>query len=79
MPSFDVELKVAAWLIEAAGWKGAERGTVGVYKRHALILVNLGGATGEDVLRVAGDIRDDVEDRFGLRLELEPVVVGEKA
>lgn len=68
----------AAWLIEAAGWKGAERGSVGVYKRHALILVNLGGATGEDVLRVAEDIRSDVEDRFGLRLELEPVVVGEK-
>ena len=69
----------AAWLIEAAGWKGAERGTVGVYKRHALILVNLGGATGEDVLRVAEDIRADVEERFGLRLELEPVVAGEKA
>ena len=51
---------------------------MGVYKRHALILVNLGGATGEDVLRVAEDIRSDVEYRFGLRLELEPVVVGEK-
>lgn len=67
----------AAWMIEAAGWKGVKRGAVGVFPRHALILTNLGGATGEDVLAVADALRGDVEQKFGVRLELEPVVVGE--
>lgn len=43
----------AAWLIEAAGFKGWSEGAVGVYEHHALILVNRGGATGEDVMALA--------------------------
>ena len=66
----------AAWLIEAAGFKGAVRGPVGVYQGHALILVNHGGAEGEDVLRLAHDIRARVKALFGIELAMEPVVLG---
>jgi UDP-N-acetylmuramate dehydrogenase len=51
-------------------------GRVGVWHRHALVLVNLGGATGKDLLGAATTIADAVEDRFGLRLDIEPQVLG---
>ncbi|MDO5531385.1 UDP-N-acetylmuramate dehydrogenase [Sutterella sp.] len=66
----------AGWLIEAAGLKGYAEETVGVWPAHALILVNRGGATGEDVLRFARGIAERVERRFGVTLEPEPVFVG---
>jgi UDP-N-acetylmuramate dehydrogenase len=66
----------AAALIEACGFKGARMGRVGVWHRHALVLVNLGGATGKDLLGAATTIADAVEDRFGLRLDIEPQVLG---
>lgn len=73
-PQPDGSYKVAAgWLIDRCGWKGRSLGAVGCYERQALVLVNLGGATGAEVLRIAAAIQDDVEARFGLRLESEPV------
>ena len=66
----------AARLIDAAGWKGVRRGRVQVWPRQPLVLVNLGGATGREVLDLAGRIRDDVYRRYGVALELEPVVLG---
>lgn len=67
----------AAWLVEQAGFpKGTTDGTVGVSTKHALALINRGGAKATDVLRFAGAIRDAVEDRFGIRLRTEPVFVG---
>ncbi|MBP3437865.1 MAG: UDP-N-acetylmuramate dehydrogenase [Sutterella sp.] len=66
----------AAWLIEAAGFKGAVRGNAGVYENHALILVNRGGASGEEVLALAEDIRRRVREMFGVELAMEPVVLG---
>ena len=66
----------AAWLIERCGFKGARDGPVGVYDKHALILVNQGGS-GEQILAFARKIRDDVEARFGIRLVREPIVIGE--
>ncbi len=66
----------AAWLIEAAGFKGWSEGAVGVYEHHALILVNRGGATGEDVMALAGKIQKRVRDLFGVQLEMEPVRLG---
>ena len=66
----------AAWLIEAAGFKGAVRGNAGVYENHALILVNRGGASGEEVLALAEEIQRRVKELFGVTLAMEPVVLG---
>lgn len=66
----------AARLIDAAGWKGVRRGRVQVWPRQPLVLVNVGGATGREVLDLAERIRDDVHRRYGVALELEPVVLG---
>ncbi|ANQ86851.1 UDP-N-acetylenolpyruvoylglucosamine reductase [Azoarcus olearius] len=75
-PQRDGSIKLAAgWLIEQAGWKGRNLGPVGCYERQALVLVNRGGACGEDVARLAAAIQADVEARFGIRLEPEPVFV----
>jgi len=75
-PQSDGREKLAAgWLIEQCGWKGRRLGPVGCYAHHALVLVNHGGATGADVLRLATDIRHDVRQRFGVELEPEPVLV----
>jgi UDP-N-acetylmuramate dehydrogenase len=67
----------AAWLVERAGFqKGYALGAAGVSSRHTLALVNRGGATAEDVLRLAETICGAVAERFGVRLEMEPVRLG---
>jgi UDP-N-acetylmuramate dehydrogenase len=67
----------AAWLIEQAGFqKGYRLGAAGISSRHTLALVNRGGATAEEILALADRIAVAVEDRFGIRLEMEPVMVG---
>ncbi len=65
----------AAWLIEAAGFKGCQKGAVGVYDKHALIVVNHGGATGEDVIAFSDEIIEKVRRDFGVTLEREPVII----
>ncbi|MFZ6800259.1 UDP-N-acetylmuramate dehydrogenase [Undibacterium sp. Di24W] len=75
-PQTNGEFKLAAgWLIEQCGWKGLRRKTVGVYEKQALVLVNLGGATGAEVRALAQDIQVDVCRKFGVQLEVEPVFV----
>lgn len=75
-PQFDGTVKLAAgWLIERCGWKGRNLGSVGVYERQALVLVNRGGAHGADVLRLARAIQDSVQTAFAVTLDLEPVVL----
>lgn len=75
-PQADGSEKLAAgWLIEQAGWKGRDLGPVGSFERQALVLVNRGGACGADVKRIAQTIMSDVEARFGVRLEPEPVFI----
>ncbi len=71
-------LKVpAAWLIEQAGFpKGFRLGAAGISSRHTLALVNLGGATAQEILDLAACISEAVEARFGICLEREPVLVG---
>ena len=67
----------AAWLIEQSGFaKGYARGAAGVSSRHTLALINRGGATARGVLELAEEITSAVETRFGIRLEMEPVLVG---
>ena len=63
----------AAWLIDACGLKGSREGQAGVYKDHALIIVNHGGASYAEVSRLASKIRQTVEGRFGIALTQEPI------
>jgi UDP-N-acetylmuramate dehydrogenase len=67
----------AAWLIEQAGFtKGYSLGAAAVSRRHTLALVNLGGASAAELLALADQINAAVEARFGIQLEMEPVLVG---
>lgn len=68
----------AAWLIDACGWKGAREGDAGVSDAHALVLVNHGQASGAQLLALARRIAASVGERFGVALEPEPRIVGER-
>ncbi|HVP38733.1 MAG TPA: UDP-N-acetylmuramate dehydrogenase [Candidatus Saccharimonadales bacterium] len=67
----------AAWLIERSGFaRGHTRGRAGISSKHALAIVNRGGATAAEILELAREIRGGVEAKFGVRLEPEPILVG---
>ena len=65
----------AAWLIEACGWKGHREGDAGVSEQHALVLVNYGEATGQELLALAEAIRSDIREQFKIELETEPRII----
>ena len=75
-PTADGVKLSAAWLIEQVGLKGHRVGGVGVSEKHALVLVNLGDATGTDLLRLVDIIQTRLHDTFGLTLEPEPSLLG---
>ncbi|MEO5831702.1 MAG: UDP-N-acetylenolpyruvoylglucosamine reductase, partial [Rhodanobacter sp.] len=76
-PQADGRCKLsAAWLIEAAGFKGLREGDAGISNRHALVLVNHGKATGPQLWALALNVMAGVRAKFGVKLEPEPVVVG---
>jgi UDP-N-acetylmuramate dehydrogenase len=67
----------AAWLIENAGFrKGCTRGRVGISSKHTLALVNRGGASARELLALAREIQDGVNQKFGIELRPEPIFVG---
>ena len=77
-PQADGRVKVAAgWLIEQAGWKGKKLGVVGMFEKQALVLVNYGQATLEDVKNAYYHIQDDVFEKFAITLEPEPVLLNQ--
>ena len=77
--SYDVDKnfkKIAAgWLIENCGWKGRRIGNVGTHQKHALIIVNYGDATGDEVMDFSIRIIQAVELKFGIRLENEVNII----
>ncbi|WP_348825142.1 UDP-N-acetylmuramate dehydrogenase [Flavobacterium aestuarii] len=79
MRFFDIsetEVKVpAGWLIEQAGLKGKRFGDAGIHKNQALVLVNYGGATGQEILDVSKTVQDTVFEKFGIHIEAEVNVI----
>ncbi|PCJ20185.1 MAG: UDP-N-acetylenolpyruvoylglucosamine reductase [Gammaproteobacteria bacterium] len=69
-------VKVAAgWLIEQCGWKGRRVGQVGCYSKQALVLVNYGVQSGQEIIQFAEQVQLDVKTVFGLELEIEPLLI----
>jgi len=62
-------------LIEECGWKGKKIGNVGVYEKHALVLLNYGHASGADIKQLAENIIDSVFKKFNVRLEPEVIIL----
>lgn len=72
----DTEVKVpAGWLIEQAGFKGKRFGDAGIHKNQALVLVNYGNATGQEILAVSKNIQDTIFKTFGIHIEAEVNVI----
>ena len=65
----------AGWLIDQCGFKGQRLGSVGVYQNQALVLVNYGGGTAQDILGLAKCIQDKVRAQFGVSLVIEPNIL----
>ena len=79
MPHYDVgadSVKIpAAWMIEQCGWKGKALGPAAVHDRQALVLVNLGGATGADILALSDAVRASVRAKFGIDIHPEVCLI----
>ena len=65
----------AAWLIEKCNWKNKKMGQAGTFKKHPLVIVNYGKATGKEILDFAGKIQRSVKNRFAITLEPEVNII----
>jgi len=75
-PAGNNQVKLAAgWLIEQCGWKGKINGNTGTWKNQALVLVNHGGATGQEVFEFSSQIIDSVYTKFGVNLQREVNII----
>jgi UDP-N-acetylmuramate dehydrogenase len=79
MPHYPVDeghVKIpAGWMIEQCGWKGKSLGRAGVYEKQALVLVNRGGATGQEVVALSQTIINDVKEKFGIEIHPEVNII----
>lgn len=75
MPHYDVDedrVKIpAAWMIDRLGWKGKQMGRVGVHSKQALVLINCGGATGQEIIALSQAIQKTVKETFGIEISPE--------
>lgn len=65
----------AAWLIEQTGWKGKQIGRAAISENHALVIINLGNATGAEIKNLATRVQNDVNQKFGINLEPEVQII----
>ena len=71
----DHEKIPAGWMIDQCGWKGRSLGRAGVHDRQALVLVNRGGATGQEIVDLCNTIRQDVREKFGIDIHPEVNII----
>jgi UDP-N-acetylmuramate dehydrogenase len=75
-PAHDNKIKIASgWLIEQCGWKGKRIGETGMHAKQALVLVNYGNATGEELIAHAKNVQSSVKEKFGVELEMEVNII----